>query len=90
MRTLNITLQGDARNTAILSRDYLGYGIHARPIKAEVTYAATGKVEELTASLGDRDDVWELARRVQFALDGGRGTNSMIHDVFCELQRFMD
>jgi hypothetical protein len=90
MKTLSITLEGETRNVATLSHERSGYGVHARPIAVEITYAATGKVEEMTASAGDRDEVFDLARRVQFALDGQRGTNSMIHDVFCELQRFMD
>ena len=36
------------------------------------------------------DDIFSMAECLQFHLDGVRGTNSMIHDVYRELQRFAD
>jgi len=36
----------------------------------------------------DRDDQYSMAECLQETLDGCRGTNSMIHDYFREIQRF--
>ena len=36
------------------------------------------------------EDIWSMAECMQIALDGERGTNSMIHDYYRELQRFAD
>ena len=36
------------------------------------------------------EDIWSMAECMQIALDGQRGTNSMIHDYYRELQRFAD
>ena len=36
------------------------------------------------------EDIWSMAECLQETLDGVRGTNSMIHDYFRELQRFAD
>ena len=38
----------------------------------------------------ERHQILELAQIIQKRCDGVRGTNSMVHDYFCELQRFMD
>ena len=37
-----------------------------------------------------REDFWSMAERLQYHLDGVRGTNSMIHDYLRELERFAD
>jgi len=38
----------------------------------------------------DRDDQWSMAEGLQETLDGCRGTSSMVHDYFRELERFAD
>lgn len=38
----------------------------------------------------DRDDQYSMAQILQHALDGHRGSNSMVHDYFREIQRFAD
>jgi hypothetical protein len=42
---------------------------------------------ELSARADDRDGLLDLAARVQQAIDGHRGTNSMIHDYYQLVQR---
>jgi hypothetical protein len=37
-----------------------------------------------------QEDIWSMAECMQIALDGQRGTNSMIHDYYRALQRFAD
>ena len=36
------------------------------------------------------EDIWSMAECLQYHLDGCKGTNSMIHDYYRELQRFAD
>lgn len=36
------------------------------------------------------DDLFKIAMEVQVRSDGQRGTNSMIHDYYREMQRFQD
>jgi hypothetical protein len=36
------------------------------------------------------EDIWSMAECMQIALDGQRGTNSMIHDYYREVRRFAD
>ena len=36
------------------------------------------------------EDLWSMAECLQAHLDGCKGTNSMIHDYYRELQRFAD
>lgn len=36
------------------------------------------------------EDLWSMAQCLQHHLDGCRGTNSMIHDYYRELQRFAE
>ena len=36
------------------------------------------------------EDLFEIAELVQERCDGGRGTNSMVHDYYREMQRFQD
>jgi len=38
----------------------------------------------------DRDDQWSMAEGLQETLDGCRGTSSMVHDYFREIERFAD
>ena len=47
------------------------------------------KTWELPARISD-EDLFKVATEVQCRTDGSTGTNSMIHDVFRELQRFQD
>jgi hypothetical protein len=36
------------------------------------------------------EDIWSMAECMQIALDGQRGTNSMIHDYYREVRRLAD
>ena len=44
---------------------------------------------ELDASISEMD-LFKVAIELQFRSDGCTGTNSDIHDYFCQLQRFQD
>ncbi len=47
------------------------------------------KTWQLPSAVSD-DDLFQIAIEAQQRTDGGRGTNSMVHDYFRELQRFQD
>ncbi len=49
-----------------------------------------GKVHSHVVGAGRRDDLYEMARRVQHALDGHIGTNSDVDDYWHAIQRLAD
>jgi hypothetical protein len=87
MKTIRIELQGDATDNRFCTIE--------RPpgspdILATILTPATPEGMTDQADAGSRESVIALAERIQGILDGIRGTNSMVFDYFCELQRFMD
>ncbi|MCC7408390.1 MAG: hypothetical protein IT442_09970 [Phycisphaeraceae bacterium] len=91
MRTTRIELEGSAGRVAIerapgsttiridsILRDPLPGG-------GEQTW----KTWDLPARISD-DELFKVAEEVQRRCDGVRGTNSMIHDYYRELQRFAE
>jgi len=54
------------------------------------TILTAGKETEIPADAADRDSVFALAACVQSAIDGCRGTNSMIHDYFRLIEQLAD
>ena len=90
MKVRSITLEGETGFTATIS---LGTSPEATQnndlfITCEI-YDAQGELVTMhLVSPDDRDDQWSMAECLQNQLDGSRGTNSMIHDFFREIQRF--
>lgn len=87
MRTTRIEIDSDAGHVAIERRPGVNTiridSIIREPKRAEQTW----KTWELDAAISD-EDLFKVATEVQQRTDGKRGTNSMIHDYFRELQRF--
>ena len=50
----------------------------------------SGRSRKHLVAADDRDDLWSMAEGLQETLDGHKGTNSMVHDYFRELERFAD
>ena len=50
----------------------------------------SGRTRKHLVAADDRDDQWSMAEGLQETLDGCRGTSSMVHDYFRELERFAD
>ena len=91
MRTTRIELEGKDGHYAAISRKR-GLGGRGGSDHIEVTILTpdlpNGKTHQVDASC--EEDIWSMAECLQYHLDGHRGTNSMIHDYFRELQRFAD
>jgi len=91
MRTKRIELEGSAGHVAI-ERPRGSTTIRIDSIlRAPVpgTSEQAWKTWELDARIGE-DELFKVAEEVQRRCDGMRGTNSMIHDYYRELQRFAD
>ena len=90
MKLKAIEFEGETGNTA---KVYLG----TNPEETQNTdlfiiceiYDRRGEIINMhLVSRDDQDDQYSMAECLQNILDGSRGTNSMIHDYFRELQRF--
>ncbi len=57
-------------------------------IEVEILTPAGTRAHVVSAD--DRDEQFAAAREVQRTLDGGRGTNSMIHDYYRLIQQLAD
>ena len=49
-----------------------------------------GRSRKHLVAADDRDDQFSMAEGLQETLDGCRGTSSLVHDYFRELERFAD
>jgi len=89
MKITRIEFDGDAGHLAIQrergSATIRVDSILRNPKRAQQAW----KTWELPARISD-EDLFKVATEVQFRTDGGAGTNSMIHDYYRELQRFVD
>lgn len=91
MRTIRIELEGSAGHVAI-ERKRGDTTIRIDSILRDPTPGQreqAWKTWELPARVSD-DDLFKVAEEVQRRCDGVRGTNSMIHDYYREMQRFQD
>jgi hypothetical protein len=89
MRTTRIELEGKAGHVAI-ARERGSTTIRIDSITREPKRGQqVWKTWELPARISD-DELFKVAEEVQHRCEGVRGTNSMIHDVFREMQRFQD
>ena len=89
MRTTRIELEGSAGHVAIERKR----GDTTIRIDSIVRDPKAGeqawKTWEVEARIDD-EALFEIAKDVQRRCDGGRGSNSMVHDYFREMQRFQD
>ena len=85
MRTTRIDLEGQTDHYATITRPSGGEHIVVTILTPSMP---DGRVHHIQADC--EEDVWSMAECLQEQLDGCRGTNSMIHDYFRELQRFAD
>jgi len=85
MRITRIDLEGQAGCYATIERQRDSDYIHV----ALVTRGNPGGFDHYVMADCD-EDIWSMAECMQIALDGQRGTNSMIHDYYRELRRFAD
>ena len=89
MRTTRIELEGSAGHVAI-ARERGSTTIRIDSITREPKRGQQAwKTWELPARISD-DELFKVAEEVQHRCEGVRGTNSMIHDLFREMQRFQD
>ena len=90
MRITSIELAGSIENGKHLPRAFARIGRKLGSDFIEVTILLPGgeKTHHVDASCDE--DLWSMAECLQAHLDGCKGTNSMIHDYYRELQRFAD
>ena len=87
MQTTRIDLQGDAPDNRFCT---ITRPRGSRHIVVRILTPGFPDGREHHVDAGDRTDVLSMAECLQETLDGQAGTNSMVYDYFCELQRFMD
>jgi hypothetical protein len=88
MKVKTITIEGQTGFTATITRERPAKGPEC--IFCEVADAKGKRIAMHHVSTDDRDDQYSLAECIQHQLDGGRGTNSMIHDYFRYITLFAD
>ena len=85
MRITRIDLEGTEGRYASISRKRDSQYIEVTLLTPE---APDGRDYQVQAD--SEDDLFAMAERLQQALDGHRGTNSMIHDYYRQLQWLAD
>ena len=85
MQITRIELHGE-QGYATIQRPMFGLEVTIHSIKP----GDDGEKTWTISTNSERHQILELAQIIQKRNDGFRGSNSMIHDYFCELQRFMD
>jgi hypothetical protein len=85
MRTTRMDIEGRRGHYATITRRDGGDHIEVQILTPELP---DGKLHSVVAD--SRDDVMSMAECLIFHLGGCRGTNSMIHDYYRQLERFMD
>ena len=90
MRITSLTFAGTIEKGQIAPR---AYATASRKIDGEfldVTIATPSGDFNHIVEADCEEDVWSMAEILQRHLDGCKGTNSMIHELFRELQRLAD
>lgn len=85
MTTTRIDLEGHAGRYATITRKTASAYIEVSILVPEIP---NGKVHHVRADC--REDVFSMAQCLIEQLEKTRGTNSMVHEYYRELQRFMD
>jgi len=90
MKVKTITLEGETNYTATISRGTSPEEVQSTEIYiiVEIRDAEGELVNMHLVSRDDQADQFSMAECMQYMLDGCKGTNSMIHDFYMELQRF--
>ena len=91
MKIASITLEGSADRKTGLPVAFATIKRLKGSEYIEVTVDwPSGQARKHLVNAADRDDLWSMAEGLQQTLGGCRGTNSMVHEYFQELQRFAD
>ncbi len=90
MRITSIELAGKPTRDGGMPMAFARIGRRLGSDTIEVTIVLPGGEQTHTAAADRPEDLWAMAHRLQEHLDGGRGTNSEINEVYRELQRFAD
>ncbi len=91
MRIMRIDIEGENGATGIIQRKS-----GTTVIEVTMSTPRTGRfgvhnrIRTLTASARNEKEQFAVATAIQEALDGGRGTNSMIHDYYRLIQQLGD
>jgi hypothetical protein len=91
MKIASITLEGSADRKTGLP---VAFATIRRPSGGEYIEVTidwpSGRSRKHLVAANDRDDQWSMAEGLQETLDGHKGTGSMVHDYFREIERFAD
>ena len=90
MKITSIELAGSNETGKGLPRAFAKIGRKPDSDLIEVTIFTPGSERTHHVQADCEEDVWSMAECLQYQLDGHKGTNSMIHDYYRELQRFAD
>ena len=91
MRVTSIELAGQrTRDGKGMPRAFARIGRKIDSDQIEVTIAMPDGEPTHHVQADCEEDLWSMAECLQYQLDGCKGTNSMIHDYYRELQRFAD
>ncbi|HQL76477.1 MAG TPA: hypothetical protein PLD58_25160 [Phycisphaerae bacterium] len=90
MRITSIELAGKIEKNSKLPRAFARITRKIGSDQIEVTILMPGSERVHHVQADNEEDLWSMAECLQYHLDGGKGTNSMIHDYYRELQRFAD
>jgi len=90
MRITSIELAGEIEKNSKLPRALARITRKAGSDQIDVTILLPEGERTHHVQADSDEDIWSMAECLQYHLDGGKGTNSMIHDYYRELQRFAD
>ena len=91
MKIVSITLEGGLDPKTGRPRAYATIKQPGGGEYIEVTIDwSSGRSHKHLVAAADRDDQWSMAEGLQETLDGRKGTGSMVHDYFREIERFAD
>jgi len=90
MRITSIELAGSIESGKTLPMAFARIHRALDSEQIEVTILIPGGERTHHVQADCDEDLWSMAECLQDHLDGCRGTNSMIHEYYRELQRFAD
>ena len=90
MRITRIELAGETKKGQMIPDIFATIRRHTteRKIIVEILQPTGSRTHCVRAN--SAEDLWSMAECLQESLDGAKGTNSMINDVYRELLRFSD
>ena len=91
MKVTSIELAGERTGDGKgMPRAFAKIGRKPGSDQIEVTILTPGSERTHHVQADCEEDIRSMAECLQYQLDGHKGTNSMIHDYYRELQRFAD